>query len=159
MLSFKLVLWISHFPFTPCSLLGYAYCNGRCFAAGVIMGAVRRAVILSEASGWALVTAWRSPFHGINRGWLLNRFKWYRPADGGDCVNLFLGTCSCDPTHEREAAARSVPLAKKAGIWCADRTNLKTWCRKPCFMLSAEADGKVFIALMRNSWMIFSLCQ
>lgn len=122
-------------PSPPCSLLGYAYCNSRCFAAGIITGAVRRAAILSEASGWALKTAWRSSLHGINRGWLLNCFKWYCPVDGGDCINLFLGTCSCNPTRERETAARSVLLAKKAGIWCANRTNLKTRRRKPCYVI------------------------
>lgn len=65
-LSFKLVLWRSRFPCSPlCSLSGCAYCNSRCFAAGVITGAARRSAILSEARGWALKTAWRPSLQGI----------------------------------------------------------------------------------------------
>lgn len=134
-LSFTLVFWMSNTsPSPPYSLLVYAYCNGRCFAAGVITGAVRRAAILSEASRWALKTAWRVSLQGIE----------------GDCwtasdyialqMEVTLSTFSLAPrlrpnTWEREAGARSVPVAKKAGIWCANRTNLKTWCRKPRYIL------------------------
>lgn len=150
------VLNITLFLRPCCSLLGYAYCSYRWFCCWCNDKHCEKD---------------RSPLRG----------KWMSTEDclkiiaseykEGDCwiasndtaLRMEETTFSLVPTaatlHTREAALRPAPVANKVVIWCANATDLKTWCREAHYGLHYLLRDRK-LALIRNSWVIFSThCQ
>ena len=65
------------------------------------------------------------------------------------------------PAAPERSSSQIHPSSKAGGDLLCQQDEAQNLTQKATlwFMLSAEADGKAFIVLLRNSWMILSLCR